>query len=115
MHDDVEQSSWLLFLNYLDTLEANKNSEAQLARNPYEYILADRYRWKIWSAPKGQDHDPDALDTAIACIERETVLKRKHRTRLAADLMTGKLAVLEVTVHLPTDPLEVTETEESEL
>ena len=43
------------------------------------------------------------------------MLKREHRTRLAADLMTGKLAVLEATVHLPTDPLEVTETEESEL
>ena len=38
--DYTEQSSWLLFLKYLDTLEANKATEAQLAGKPYEHILA---------------------------------------------------------------------------
>ncbi len=53
--DYTEQSSWLLFLKYLDTLEANKATEAQLAGKPYEHILAKQYRWESWAAPKGKD------------------------------------------------------------
>ena len=53
--DYTEQSSWLLFLKYLDTLEANKAIEAQLASKPYEHILAKQYRWESWAAPKGKD------------------------------------------------------------
>ena len=50
--DYTEQSSWLLFLKYLDTLEANKAIEAQLASKPYEHILAKQFRWESWAAPK---------------------------------------------------------------
>ena len=53
--DYTEQSSWLLFLKYLDTLEANKAIEAQLASKPYEHILAEQYLWESWAAPKGKD------------------------------------------------------------
>ena len=53
--DYTEQSSWLLFLKYLDTLEANKATEAQLAGKQYEHILAKQYRWESWAAPKGKD------------------------------------------------------------
>ena len=48
--DYTEQSSWLLFLKYLDTLEANKAIEAQLAGKPYEHILAKQYRWESWAS-----------------------------------------------------------------
>ena len=53
--DYTEQSSWLLFLKYLDSLEADKATEAQLAGKPYELILAKQYRWESWAAPKGKD------------------------------------------------------------
>ena len=37
--DYTEQTSWLLFLKYLDGLEQNKATEAALAGKPYSFIL----------------------------------------------------------------------------
>jgi type I restriction enzyme M protein len=50
--DYTEQSSWLLFLKYLDALEADKSTEAQLDGKTYTYILEPDYRWSSWAAPK---------------------------------------------------------------
>jgi len=50
--DYTEQSSWLLFLKYLDDLEADKESEAQLEGKRYTRILDGPYRWESWAAPK---------------------------------------------------------------
>ena len=53
--DYTEQTSWLLFLKYLDALEHDKEIEASLAGKPYTYILDKPYRWESWAAPKGKD------------------------------------------------------------
>ncbi|MFZ4717088.1 MAG: type I restriction-modification system subunit M N-terminal domain-containing protein, partial [Chthoniobacterales bacterium] len=53
--DYTEQSSWLLFLKYLDSLEQDKATEAALNGRKYSYILDEPYRWEAWAAPKGQD------------------------------------------------------------
>jgi type I restriction enzyme M protein len=53
--DYTEQSSWLLFLKYLDALEADKAAEAALDGKKYSYILEKPYRWESWAAPKGKD------------------------------------------------------------
>ncbi len=53
--DYTEQSSWLLFLKYLDALEADKAIEAELEGRPYQYLLAEPFRWGRWAAPKGAD------------------------------------------------------------
>jgi len=45
-----------------------------------------------------------ALTTAIARTEREIALMQEYRTRLTADLVTGKLDVREAAAHLPTPP-----------
>ena len=50
--DYTEQSSWLLFLKYLDALEADKATEAELEGRDYQYILAEPFRWVQWAAPK---------------------------------------------------------------
>ncbi len=50
--DYTEQSSWLLFLKYLDALERDKADEAELEGKPYSFILGDAYRWERWAAPK---------------------------------------------------------------
>jgi len=50
--DYTEQSSWLLFLKYLDALELAKADEAALEGRPYEFILAPEFRWSQWAAPK---------------------------------------------------------------
>lgn len=53
--DYTEQSSWLLFLKYLDGLEEDKATEAELAGKKYSYILEKPCRWETWAAPKGKD------------------------------------------------------------
>jgi type I restriction enzyme M protein len=49
--DYTEQSSWLLFLKYLDALEQDREQEAKLTNKKYEYILDKKYRWSVWAAP----------------------------------------------------------------
>ena len=53
--DYTEQTSWLLFLKYLDGLEEDKSDEAKLDGKKYFYILDKPYRWERWAEPKGKD------------------------------------------------------------
>jgi type I restriction enzyme M protein len=53
--DYTEQTSWLLFLKYLDGLEEDKAAEAALSGKKYSFILDRPYRWESWAAPKGKD------------------------------------------------------------
>lgn len=53
--DYTEQTSWLLFLKYLDDLEKDKAMEAELEGKKYAFILDEPYRWERWAAPKGTD------------------------------------------------------------
>lgn len=50
--DYTEQSSWMLFLKYLDDLEFTKSQEAEMMMETYEYIIDEEYRWSEWAAPK---------------------------------------------------------------
>src|SRR2546426_2236316 len=50
--DYTEQTSWLLFLKYLDGLEQDLADQAALERKKYSYILDKPYRWESWAAPK---------------------------------------------------------------
>lgn len=50
--DYTEQTSWLLFLKYLDALEQDKATEAALEGREYSFILDAPYRWEAWAAPK---------------------------------------------------------------
>jgi type I restriction enzyme M protein len=63
--DYTEQTSWLLFLKYLDGLEQDRAMEAELEGKKYTYILDKPYRWVSWAAPKGKDGKVDR-NTAIA-------------------------------------------------
>jgi len=53
--DYTEQTSWLLFLKYLDSLEQDKAMEAALEGRQYRFILDEAYRWESWAAPKTAD------------------------------------------------------------
>src|SRR6202040_1234705 len=53
--DYTEQTSWLLFLKYLDALEQDKANEAKLDGKKYTHILDKEYQWENWAAPKGKD------------------------------------------------------------
>jgi len=53
--DYIEQTSWVLFLRYLNHLESEKADEAALEGKEYEYILDEEYRWPNWAMPKTSD------------------------------------------------------------
>jgi len=53
--DYVEQTSWVLFLKYLDDLEKDKQTAAELTGKTYNFIIAPEYQWGKWAAPKGKD------------------------------------------------------------
>ena len=57
--DYIEQTSWLLFLKYLDGLEQDKADEAKLEGKNYTFILDTPYRWESWAAPKGKNGQLD--------------------------------------------------------
>jgi len=64
--DYVEQTSWILFLKYLDDLEETRLTEAELAgKKNYNFILSPDYQWNTWACPKDSngklDHN-EALD-----------------------------------------------------
>src|SRR5438105_12427701 len=53
--DYTEQTSWMLFLKYLDDLERDNAQKAELAGKPYKPIIEGQYRWARWAAPKKKD------------------------------------------------------------
>ena len=53
--DYVEQTSWVLFLKYLDDLEKDKKTAAELTGKTYSYIIKPEYQWSKWASPKGKD------------------------------------------------------------
>ena len=59
--DYTEQTSWLLFLKYLDDLEQERSEKAELSGESYAFIIEQKHRWSVWAAPKDKngklDHD----------------------------------------------------------
>ena len=69
--DYTEQTSWMLFLKYLDDLEQERAMQAELLGKPYNFIIDDNYRWSAWAAPKTKngDFDHDAALTGDDLID----------------------------------------------
>ncbi|EGR0209065.1 N-6 DNA methylase [Vibrio vulnificus] len=61
--DYTEQTSWMLFLKYLDDLEYSRALEAEMLGEQYAYIIDPEFRWSTWAAPKKAtgELDDDAL------------------------------------------------------
>ena len=74
--DYTEQTSWILFLKYLDDLEQSRAMEAELVGKPYTFIIDDDHRWSKWAAPKNKDwfaykfSDPQAVKVAVESLRR---------------------------------------------
>jgi type I restriction enzyme M protein len=74
--DYTEQTSWLLFLKYLDDLEQERSMEAELVGKPYEFIVDEAHRWSAWAAPRKDDgsldHDHALVgDDLIAYVDQK--------------------------------------------
>lgn len=53
--DYVEQTSWILFLKYLDDLEKDKKTAALLSGMAHADIISPEYKWEVWAVPLDQD------------------------------------------------------------
>lgn len=74
--DYTEQSSWMLFLKYLDDLERERAMRTELEGKDYTFILDETYRWSTWAAPKNAkgefDHDTALTgDDLIDFVDRQ--------------------------------------------
>ena len=57
--DYIEQTSWILFLKYLDDLEKENKAAAELSNKTYAQILSNEFSWEAWAAPKKADGSLD--------------------------------------------------------
>lgn len=57
--DYIEQTSWVLFLRYLDALEQERRDEAELEGRDYTPLISDAYRWSNWAVPRQADGEVD--------------------------------------------------------
>ncbi len=72
--DYTEQTSWLIFLKYLDDLEREREMDAALAGRSYDYLIDDAHRWSTWAVPRDVsgaiDHDAQMVgDDLIEFVE----------------------------------------------
>ena len=95
--DYVEQTSWILFLKYLDDLEKDKETAAQLSGKSYQKIIEPQYQWTKWAAPKlsnGKiDHNALTGDDLIDFVNGELFpyLKKFKDNAKAADTIEYKI------------------------
>ena len=55
----VEQTSWILFLKYLEDTEKVNADAAELAGKEYIFAIDQRYRWSKWAVPTKDDGSID--------------------------------------------------------
>lgn len=96
--DYTEQTSWILFLKYLDDLEGERAIEAELVGKPYHFIIDAQHHWSRWAAPKRADgsFDHDAAlsgDDLIEYVDTELFpyLKGFKQRASSADTIEYKI------------------------
>src|ERR1700748_3476470 len=69
--DYTEQTSWMLFLKYLDDLELDRAAAAELRGEAYTRIIDRAHSWGVWAAPKKADgsFDHDRAKTGDDLID----------------------------------------------
>jgi len=64
--DYIGQTSWVLFLRYLEYLEPKRQDEAELRGEIYQPILSEKYRWRTWAMPKDEEGKLDSQPSVEA-------------------------------------------------
>jgi type I restriction enzyme M protein len=95
--DYVEQTSWVLFLKYLDDLEKDKENAAVLSGEEYTRLIEPAYQWTTWAAPKladGKiDHNAQNGDDLLDFVNNELFpyLKSFKANATSADTIEYKI------------------------
>ncbi|TYB72676.1 N-6 DNA methylase [Bizionia saleffrena] len=95
--DYVEQTSWVLFLKYLDDLEKDKENAALLSGEAYTRLIEPPYQWTNWAAPKLEDgkidHNTQTGDDLLDFVNNELFpyLKKFKVNATSADTIEYKI------------------------
>jgi type I restriction enzyme M protein len=95
--DYVEQTSWILFLKYLDDLEQDRATTAELTFKAYSPIIEEDYRWGKWAAPKLEtgkiDHNALTGDDLADFVNNQLFpyLKKFKQSADSADTIEYKI------------------------
>jgi type I restriction enzyme M protein len=57
--DYAEQSSWVLFLKWLDDYQDEQEKISKLNNTPFNKIFDNKYKWSTWASPKKKDGEND--------------------------------------------------------
>ena len=57
--DYAEQSSWILFLKWLDDYEKDKETKAKLENKNYKNTLDKQFQWSSWAIVKNKENEVD--------------------------------------------------------
>lgn len=57
--DYIEQTSWILFLKYLDSFDQNRADEAILEGREHQSIFDPKFQWSTWATPKNSKGEID--------------------------------------------------------
>ena len=50
--DYIEQTSWMMFLKFLEDLENSNKDKAELSSTKYIPILKEEFEWRMWAVPR---------------------------------------------------------------
>lgn len=96
--DYIEQTSWLLFLKYLDDLETSREMEALADGKEYKRLITGFHRWSSWAAPKTDKGEIDVVnamtgDDLVDFVNNKLFPALKHfkDTAPAADTLEYKI------------------------
>ncbi|MBO4806301.1 MAG: type I restriction-modification system subunit M N-terminal domain-containing protein, partial [Paludibacteraceae bacterium] len=96
--DYIEQTSWLLFLKYLDDLETEREQEAELNGKEYKRIITGFNRWSAWAAPKTSKGELDVInamtgDDLVTFVNQKLFPSLKHfkDTAVSPDTLEYKI------------------------
>lgn len=81
--DYVEQTSWILFLKYLDDLEKDRATAAELTGKTYTPIIDKDYQWTVWAMPLRQAQGPSSKSKMV---DGELVEPDHHKALTGDDL-----------------------------
>ena len=96
--DYIEQTSWLLFLKYLDDLETQREQEAALNGTEYKRIITGKNCWNAWAAPKNDKGELDVInamtgDDLVTFVNQKLFPSLKHfkDTAVSPDTLEYKI------------------------
>jgi type I restriction enzyme M protein len=104
--DYIEQTSWILFLKYLDDLEEDRKKAAELSGRAYTPILSPKFRWDSWAVPRDEKGkiDLQQIRTGDDLLDFVNLnlfpyLRRFKKTAVSADTIEYKIGEIFSEVH----------------